>query len=96
MSFTDIFINRPVLALVLGAFMLLLGLQAASQLTLREYPEVEKSVIFVRAAYPGASAETVQGFVATPLQRRIAAAKGVEYVTSQSDLAIPDLSRSRV
>lgn len=84
-GFTDTFVRKPVLALVLSAVMLLLGLQAAMQLSLREYPEVEKSVIFVQAAYPGASAETVQGFVTTPLQRRIAAAKGVEYVTSQSD-----------
>ncbi|MCR9276982.1 MAG: efflux RND transporter permease subunit [Pseudomonadaceae bacterium] len=91
--FTDIFIQRPVLALVLGAVLLLLGFQAATQLTLREYPEVEKSVIYVRAAYPGASAETVQGFVTTPLQRRIAAAKGVEYITSQSD---PGVSRIQV
>ena len=91
-SFTDIFINRPVLALVLSAVMLLLGLQAASQLTLRQYPEVEKSVIFVRAIYPGASAETVQGFVTTPLQRRIAAAKGVEYITSQSDPGVAQIS----
>ena len=83
--FTDLFVQRPVLALVVGAVMLLLGLQAATQLTLREYPEVEKSVIYIQTSYPGASAETVQGFVTTPLQRRIAAAKGVEYVTSQSD-----------
>ena len=82
---TDIFVRRPVLALVLSAVMLLLGLQAGSQLTLREYPEVEKSVIYVRTVYPGASAQTVQGFVTTPLQRRIAAAKGVEYVTSESN-----------
>ena len=85
MQFTDIFVRRPVLAIVLSAIMLLLGLQAASRLSLREYPEIEKSVIFVRASFPGASASTVQGFVTTPLQRRIAAAKGVEYVTSQSD-----------
>lgn len=85
MRFTDLFIQRPVLAIVLSAVMVLLGAQAASQLSLREYPEVEKSVIYVTAAYPGASASTVQGFVTTPLQRRIAAAKGVEYVTSLSD-----------
>ncbi|MEQ8859079.1 MAG: efflux RND transporter permease subunit [Pseudomonadales bacterium] len=90
-AFTDIFVRRPVLALVLSAVMLLLGLQAGSQLTLREYPEVEKSVIYVRAVYPGASAETVQGFVTTPLQRRIAAAKGVEYVTSQSDPGVSEI-----
>lgn len=83
--FTDIFVKRPVLALVVAAGMLLLGLQAATELSLREFPEVEKSVIYVTASYPGASAETVQGFVTTPLQRRIASAKGVEYITSQSD-----------
>ncbi len=83
--FTDLFIERPVLAIVLAAVMLLLGIQAGTQLSLREYPEVEKSVIFVQTFYPGASARTVQGFVTTPLQRRIAAAKGVEYVTSESN-----------
>ena len=88
MKFTDIFIQRPVLAIVLGAVMLLLGLQSATKLSLRQYPEVEKSVITVSAVYPGASASTVQGFVTTPLQNRIASAKGVEYITSQSDPGI--------
>ncbi len=85
MRFTDVFIQRPVVAIVLGAVMLLLGLQASTQLSLRQFPEVEKSVIFVRTVYPGASARTVQGFVTAPLQRTIAAAKGVEYVTSESN-----------
>ena len=92
MRFTDVFINRPVLAIVLSSVMLLLGLQAATQLSLREYPEVEKSVIYVRTAYPGASASTVQGFVTTPLQRRIASAKGVEYITSQSNPGFSEIS----
>lgn len=85
MKFTDTFIQRPVLAIVIGAVMLLVGIQAGTELSLREYPEVEKSQIFVQAIYPGASARTVQGFVTTPLQRRIAAAKGVDYVTSESN-----------
>ncbi len=88
MTFTDLFIRRPVLAIVVSSLLLLLGLQAVNQLTLRQFPQVEKSVIYVRAVYPGASARTVQGFVTGPLQRRIAAAKGVEYVTSQSDPGI--------
>ena len=92
MRFTDVFINRPVLAIVLSSVMLLLGLQAATQLSLREYPEVEKSVIYVQTAYPGASASTVQGFVTTPLQRRIASAKGVEYITSQSNPGFSEIS----
>ena len=93
MKFTDIFIQRPVLAIVIAAVMLLVGIQAGTQLSLREYPEVEKSQIFVQAIYPGASARTVQGFVTTPLQRRIAAAKGVDYVTSESN---PGLSQINV
>ncbi len=89
--FTDLFVRRPVLALVLSAAMLLVGIQAGTQLSLRQYPDVERSVIFVNTSYPGASAETVQGFVTTPLQRRIAAAKGVEFVTSQSDPGVSQI-----
>ena len=92
MKFTDTFIQRPVLAIVIAAVMLLVGIQAGSQLSLREYPEVEKSQIFVQAIYPGASARTVQGFVTTPLQRRIAAAKGVDYVTSESNPGLAQIS----
>ncbi|MEM8564030.1 MAG: efflux RND transporter permease subunit, partial [Pseudomonadota bacterium] len=85
MPFTDIFIRRPVLAIVVSALILTLGIQAVSQLQIREYPEVEDSQIYVRTYYPGASARTVQGFVTTPLQERIASANGVEYITSRSD-----------
>ena len=92
MKFTDIFIRRPVLAIVIAAGMLLVGIQAGTQLSLREYPEVEKSQIFVSAIYPGASARTVQGFVTTPLQRRIAAAKGVDYVTSESNPGVSEIN----
>jgi|LWDU01.1.fsa_nt_gi multidrug efflux pump len=92
MKFTDIFIQRPVLAIVIAAVMLLVGIQAGTLLSLREYPEVEKSQIFVQAIYPGASARTVQGFVTTPLQRRIAAAKGVDYVTSESNPGLAQIN----
>ena len=78
MKFTDIFIQRPVLAIVVSCLLLLLGAQAANNLTIREFPELEKSVIYVSTVYPGASARTVQGFVTVPLQNRIASAKGVE------------------
>jgi multidrug efflux pump len=84
MNFTDLFIKRPVLALVVSALILLLGLQATRLLPVSEYPMVEESVITVTAVYPGASAKTVQGFVTTPLQQRIAGAQGVDYITSDS------------
>ena len=85
MQFTDIFIRRPVLAIVVSCLLLMLGLQAGNQLQLRQFPDVEKSLVVVQTAYPGASARTVQGFVTEPLQRRIAAAEGVDYMTSRSD-----------
>ena len=84
MKFTDIFIKRPVLSLVLTLFLILIGVQSGIDLSLRQYPAIEKSVIYVKASYPGASARTVQGFVTAPLQKKIAAAKGVDYVTSES------------
>lgn len=85
MRFTDLFINRPVLAIVLCAFIVLLGAQAASQLSVRHFPELERSVISVNTVYPGASARTIKGFVTTPLQNRIAGARGIDYMTSTSD-----------
>ncbi|MFK8049820.1 MAG: efflux RND transporter permease subunit [Halioglobus sp.] len=85
MKFTDLFINRPVLAIVLCAFIVLLGAQAATQLAVRHFPELERSVISVNTVYPGASARTIKGFVTTPLQNRIAGARGIDYMTSTSD-----------
>lgn len=91
MTFTDIFIKRPVLAIVISCVLLLLGLQAANKLSVRHFPRIEKSVIYVSTDYPGASARTVQGFVTTPLQQRIAGARGVEYVTSSSNPGISSI-----
>ena len=92
MKFTDVFIQRPVLAIVLSALLLMLGAQAANQLQVRQFPDIERGVITVTTLYPGASADTVQGFATAPLQRRIAEAKGVEYMTSDSNPGISSIS----
>ncbi|MCH2172432.1 efflux RND transporter permease subunit [Myxococcota bacterium] len=84
MAFTDVFIRKPVLSIVASLFLLLLGLQSARELKVREYPELETGVINVSTHYPGASARTVLGFVTTPLQRYIAKADGIDYITSSS------------
>jgi multidrug efflux pump len=84
-SFTDKFIQRPVLAIVISALLLLLGTASLGRINLREFPEIERSVIYVETSYPGASARTVQGFVTTPLQISIAGARGIEYITSVSN-----------
>ncbi|GAB5450344.1 MAG: multidrug efflux RND transporter permease subunit MexW [Halioglobus sp.] len=83
--FTDTFIQRPVLALVVSALLLLLGSTALNRVGLREFPELERSVIYVETSFPGASANTVKSFVTTPLQVSIAGARGIEYMTSVSN-----------
>ncbi len=85
MKFTDLFIQRPVLAIVVSSLLLLLGTASAFRVGVREFPELERSVIYVETYYPGASARTVQGFVTNPLQLSIAGAKGIEYMVSESD-----------
>ncbi len=88
MNITDLFIRRPVLALVLNLLIVIAGLQAISTLNVRQYPRSENAAVTVTTAYIGASADLVRGFVTTPLERAIAASDGIEYMESQSSLGI--------
>ncbi|RRJ84645.1 MexW/MexI family multidrug efflux RND transporter permease subunit [Aestuariirhabdus litorea] len=84
MTFTDLYIKRPVLASVISLLILLLGVQAFQNLSIRQYPEIENSLITITTAYPGANADIIQGFITTPVQQAIASAEGIDYVTSSS------------
>jgi len=84
MSFTDLFIRRPVVATVLSLLILLAGIQAARNLVVRQYPRSDIAVVQVKTRYIGANADLVRGFVTTPLERVIASADGIEYLESQS------------
>ncbi|MDO9322846.1 MAG: multidrug efflux RND transporter permease subunit [Pseudomonas sp.] len=84
MAFTDPFIRRPVLATVVSLLIILLGFQAFSKLTIRQYPQMENALITVTTAYPGANAETIQGYITQPLQQSLASAEGIDYMTSVS------------
>src|SRR6202166_409974 len=84
MKFTDIFIRRPVLAIVVNLIIIIAGLQAVRSLNVRQYPKLESASVTVRTAYVGASADLVRGFITTPLERAIAAADGIDYIESQS------------
>ncbi len=88
MKITDLFIRRPVLALVVNLVIIIAGLQAIRSLNVQQYPKSENAAITVTTAYVGASAELVGGFVTTPLERAIAAADGIEYMESQSTLGL--------
>src|SRR3954465_14368206 len=83
-TFTDLFIRRPVLALVVSLVILIAGLQAISSLNVRQYPRSDIASVTVSTVYVGASAELVRGFITTPLERAIAAADGIDYLQSQS------------
>ncbi len=84
MKFTDIFIRRPVLSLVVSLVIVVTGLQAVRTLNVRQYPRNENSVVTIKTVYVGASADLVLGFVTTPLERAIAAADGIDYLSSES------------
>lgn len=84
MTFTDIFIRRPVLSLVVSLLILIAGLQAIATLSVRQYPRIERATITISTAYIGADAELVRGFITTPIERVIAAADGIDYIESQS------------
>ena len=86
MAFTDIFIKRPVLSLVVSLLILLIGLRAAMVLPIRQYPRLSNTVVNVTTVYPGASAELIQGFITTPIEQAVASAEGVDYITSSSVL----------
>ena len=84
MTFTDLFIKRPVLASVVSFIILLFGLRAISMLELRQFPKITNTVIYVSTSYSGANAELIQGFITSPLEKSIAGADGIDYLTSQS------------
>ena len=83
-SITDLFIRRPVLAIVLNLLIVIAGLSAWHSLSVRQYPLSENASVQITTAYVGASAELVRGFITTPLERAIAAAEGIDYVESKS------------
>ena len=84
MKFTDLFVKRPVLAIVVNLVILIAGLQAIRSLSVRQYPRSDISVVQVTTVYVGANADLVRGFITTPLERVIASADGIDYMESAS------------
>jgi multidrug efflux pump len=84
MKFTDLFIRRPVLALVVSLVILIAGLQSIRSLSVRQFPRSDIAVVNVSTVYIGASADLVRGFITSPLERVIASADGIDYLESSS------------
>jgi multidrug efflux pump len=92
MKFTDLFVHRPVLAIVVSLLIIIAGLQAIGSLNVRQYPKSDNAVVTVTTVYTGASADLVRGFVTTPLERAIAAADGIDYLQSKSAQGVSTIS----
>ncbi|HOV19463.1 MAG TPA: efflux RND transporter permease subunit, partial [Ottowia sp.] len=86
MNFTDTFIRRPVLAMVISLLLVVLGLRAAGSLPINQYPKTQNAVVTVTTAYFGADAATVAGFITQPLEAAISQAQGIDYLSSSSSL----------
>src|SRR5690606_32276387 len=82
----------PVLATVVSLVILLLGLRAGSELNVRQYPALQNAGIAVTTSYVGADADLVQGFVTTPMEREVASAEGIDYLTSSSTAGLSTIS----
>jgi multidrug efflux pump len=91
-SITDLFIRRPVLAVVVNLIILIAGIQSIRSLNVRQYPRNENAIVTVTTVYVGASADLVRGFVTQPLERAIAAADGIEYIESSSKLGLSTIT----
>ena len=88
MKFTDLFIERPVLSIVVSLLILVLGLRAIFQLPVSQFPQTENAVVTVTTAYYGADAATIAGFITQPLEAAIAQAQGIDYLSSSSSTGV--------
>ncbi len=91
-AFTDIFIKRPVLAIVVSMVIVIAGLQAISSLTVRQYPLNENAKVIISTVYVGADADLVRGFITTPIEQAVATSDGIDYISSQSKLGISTIT----
>src|SRR5437773_598547 len=92
MKITDLFVKRPVLALVVNLVILIAGLQSIRSLSVRQYPRSDIAVVRITTAYVGANADLVRGFITTPLERVIASADGIDYMESSSGQSVSTIT----
>src|ERR1041384_456999 len=91
-SFTDTFIKHPVLAVVVNLVIVLVGWRAITTLPVQQYPNIQSSSVLITTVYYGASAETVRGFLTTPIERAVSAISGVDYVESTSRAGVSSIT----
>ena len=83
-GFTDLFIRRPVLSLVVSALILVLGMKSLGSLQVLQYPKTENATITITTTYSGANPATIAGFITTPIENAVSQVNGIDYMTSTS------------
>ena len=91
-NFTDIFIRRPVLSIVVSLLILLSGIASYFSLNIRQYPRVQDSIINVHINYAGATPEVMESYVTTPIENAIGSVDGIDYVSSSSNAGSSDIT----
>ena len=91
-AITDIFIKRPVLAIVLNLMIVLIGLRGMFSLPVQQYPKLESTSIVITTIYIGASAETVRGFLTTPIEQAVSSIAGIDYIESESTAGVSKIT----
>jgi multidrug efflux pump len=94
--FTDLFIARPVLAIAVSVLILVLGIRAVGSLPVQQYPQTENATITITTTYPGASPDTVAGFITTPIENAVAQVNGIDYMTSSSQTSTSTITLNLV
>ena len=83
-NFTDLFIKHPVLAIVVNLILVLIGIRTAQSLPIQQFPKLESTSVQITTIYIGASAETIRGFLTTPIEKAVSSIAGVDFVESSS------------
>jgi multidrug efflux pump len=89
---TDLFIKRPVLAFVLNFTIVIVGLRIITTLPIQQYPKLESTSVIISTFYIGASAETVRGFLTTPIEQAVSSISGVDYIESSSTAGMSQIT----
>ena len=82
--FVNFFIRRPIFATVCALLIILAGIAVIPTLPIAQFPTLAPPQVSVNSAYIGASAQTVEAAVTTPLEQQINGAEGMKYLTSSS------------
>ena len=79
------FIHRPIFAIVISIIIVIVGVLAAFQLPIAQYPQISPPTVSVGTSYTGASASVINDTVAQIIEQQVNGTQGMDYMSSNSD-----------